>query len=121
MKVVGRLHSTGVSRRMMIARPYPAPCTMSSVPYVPPETMKKVAATSGQSVRWADFLVELLAVGLVTCDETLGVDNSYGFLLNHLDSVAAFNVRKISSDARGICEYARPLLTNCRAMRPRRT
>ena len=73
---------------------------MSSVPYVPPDTMKKVAATNGQSVRWADFLLELLAVGLGDCAAVLSVDNSYGFLLNGLDSVAAFNVRKIVRDAR---------------------
>src|SRR5581483_11530281 len=66
--------------------------------------MKNVAATSGQSVRWADFLLELLAGELVACDAGLGVDNSYGFLLNHLDSVAAFNLRKFVRDARRICE-----------------
>ena len=41
-----------------MALPYPAPCTMSSVPYVPPETIKKVAATSGHRVRRIDFLRE---------------------------------------------------------------
>jgi hypothetical protein len=66
--------------------------------------MKNVAATKGQSVRWADFLLELLAVGLGTCGAALDVDNSYGFLLDRLDSVAAFNVRKISQHARRICE-----------------
>jgi hypothetical protein len=31
------------------------------------------------------------------------VGNSYGFLLNGLDSLAGFNVRKIAADASGIC------------------
>src|SRR5215813_11009755 len=56
MHVVGRLHRMGVSNRIRIAPPYPAPCTTSSMPYVPPETMKKVAATNGQRVSLADFL-----------------------------------------------------------------
>ncbi len=30
---------------------------ISSVPYVPPETIKKVAATSGQSVNLAEFFL----------------------------------------------------------------
>lgn len=30
---------------------------IASVPYVPPDTMKKVAATSGQSVSLATFLL----------------------------------------------------------------
>jgi hypothetical protein len=71
--------------------------------------MKNVAATNGQSVRCADFFVELLVVGLVgTCDAVLGVDNSYGFLLNLSYSSAAFNVRKISADARRISERTKP-------------
>jgi hypothetical protein len=53
MNAVGKLHSTGVSSKIKIARPYPAPCTICSVPYVPPDTMKKVAATKGQSVSLA--------------------------------------------------------------------
>src|SRR5579863_10603163 len=57
MKAVGRLHSSGVTRRMRTALPYPA-CTISSVPYVPPDTMKKVAMTSGQNRSLADCDVE---------------------------------------------------------------
>src|SRR5277367_2154936 len=34
---------------------------MSSVPYVPPDTMKNVAATSGQSVSFAFLFVEVTA------------------------------------------------------------
>ena len=40
----------------------------------------------------------------MSCGVTLGSGNSEGFLLNHLDSVAAFNVRKIPHDARKISE-----------------
>src|SRR5260370_22217948 len=53
MNAVGKLQSTGVSSKIKIARPYPAPCTICSVPYVPPDTMKNVAATRGQSVSLA--------------------------------------------------------------------
>jgi hypothetical protein len=34
---------------------------MSSVPYVPPDTMKNVAATSGHSVSFAFLFVEVTA------------------------------------------------------------
>src|SRR5580765_4281475 len=61
MKAVGKHHSTGNNSKIKIPRPYPAPCTISSVPYVPPDTMKNVAATSGQSVSFAIlfFAVEI--------------------------------------------------------------
>src|SRR5258707_4278900 len=59
MKAVGRHHSTGRNSRTRIPRPYPAPEIIASVPYVPPETMKNVAATSGQSVNFAALFFEM--------------------------------------------------------------
>src|SRR5574337_1055552 len=53
MRAVGRLQSKGVISNTRIAPAYPAPWTMSSVPYVPPDTMKNVAITSGRNVSLA--------------------------------------------------------------------
>src|SRR5215813_9344067 len=77
MNAVGKLHRIGVKSRIRIARPYPAPCTMSSVPYVPPDTMKKVAATSGHNV---SFALVCCAVGIARAGSWAGneiVLNSY--------------------------------------------
>src|SRR5580704_2874337 len=64
MYVVGKLQIKGVSSSSKIPRPYPAPWMMSSVPYVPPDTVKKVAATNGQRVSFAVRLVgEIARVG----------------------------------------------------------
>ena len=59
----------GRSRRIMMARAYPAPPSMSSIAYGPPDTMKKVAATSGRS---RSFLPA--AAGLLTVLETESID-----------------------------------------------
>jgi hypothetical protein len=67
MNAVGRLHRMGVRSRIRIALPYPAPCTMSSVPYVPPETIKKVAATRGHKVRRTELFRVGTAVGCGKC------------------------------------------------------
>src|SRR6516165_8805638 len=48
MSAVGRLHNIGVSSNTKTPAPKPAPRTTSSVPKVPPDTMKKVAATKAQ-------------------------------------------------------------------------
>ena len=66
MNAVGKHHSTGRNSKIKIPCPYPAPCTISSVPYVPPDTMKNVAATSGQSVSFATlfFAVEIAGEGI---------------------------------------------------------
>src|SRR5882672_12259218 len=82
MNAVGKLHSTGVSSKIRIARPYPAPCTICSVPYVPPDTMKNVAATSGQSVSLA---ILFLVVVMELAGSWAGRDkelNSYLVLLS---------------------------------------
>src|SRR5277367_6356813 len=55
MNAVGRHHSTGKKSSTRIPCPYPAPEITSSVPYVPPDTMKNVAATSGHKVSLATF------------------------------------------------------------------
>src|SRR5246500_960348 len=90
MNAVGKLHKIGVSSRIRMARPYPAPCTMSSVPYVPPDTIKKVAATRGHKVSLPNFLfwgtTESCEVGWVGA---LAVANFYGFLLKRLTLTTA--------------------------------
>src|SRR5271170_6566152 len=65
MNAVGRHHSTGKKSSTRIPCPYPAPEITSSVPYVPPETMKNVAATSGHSVILATlvFVLEIVREG----------------------------------------------------------
>jgi hypothetical protein len=63
MNAVGKHHSTGKNNKINIPRPYPAPCTISSVPYVPPDTMKNVAATSGHSVSFAALFFALVIAG----------------------------------------------------------
>src|ERR1035437_540878 len=81
---------------MRIALAYQALCTMSSVPQVPPETIKKVAATRGHRVRRIDFFV--FWNGGTTAGTTLGcgmlavrvaVANFYGFLLKRLTLTTA--------------------------------
>src|ERR1700739_4166688 len=90
MNAVGKLHKIGVSSRIRMARPYPAPCTMSSVPYVPPDTIKKVAATRGHKVSLPNFLfwgtTGSCWVGWVGA---LAVANFYGFLLKRLTLTTA--------------------------------
>ncbi len=76
MNAVGKLHSTGVSSKIKIACPYPAPCTICSVPYVPPDTMKNVAATSGHSVSLAIFF---FAWGIAREGSGAGSDNVLNF------------------------------------------
>src|SRR5467141_1594491 len=76
MNAVGKLHSTGVSSKIRIARPYPAPCTICSVPYVPPDTMKNVAATSGQRVNLA---ILFLVVEIVLAGSWAGRDKELNF------------------------------------------
>jgi hypothetical protein len=49
---------------------------ISSVPYVPPETMKNVAATSGQSVSLAALF---LAVGIAREGSWVGSDIELNF------------------------------------------
>src|SRR5277367_3825293 len=68
MNAVGRHHSTGKKSSTRIPCPYPAPEITSSVPYVPPETMKNVAATSGHRVSLATlvFVLEIVREG-ITC------------------------------------------------------
>jgi len=53
---------------------------MSSVPYVPPDTMKNVATTSDQSLSFTDFLPEVKswAASFVSRLGTLGPNNFYG-------------------------------------------
>src|SRR5882672_722672 len=90
MNAVGRLHRMGVSRSIRMARPYPAPCTMSSVPYVPPDTIKKVAATRGHKVSLPNFLFR----GRTDKDGdvvagALAVANFYGYLLKRLTLTTA--------------------------------
>src|SRR5258706_13268970 len=65
MNAVGSDHSTGRNSKTNIPRPYPAPWIISSVPYVPPDTIKNVAATSDQSVSLAAgfFLVGIARAG----------------------------------------------------------
>src|SRR5436190_604898 len=91
MNAVGRLHRIGVSRRIKMARPYPAPCTMSSVPYVPPDTIKKVAATRGHKVSLPNFLFRgrTEMSGLDDRVGALAVANFYGFLLKRLTLTTA--------------------------------
>src|ERR1700746_889015 len=90
MNAVGKLHKIGVSSRIRMARPYPAPCTMSSVPYVPPDTIKNVAATRGHKVSLPNFLF-WGTTG--SCDDCwvggLAVANFYGFLLKRLTLTTA--------------------------------
>ena len=61
MNAVGRHHSTGRNSKIRIPCPYPAPEMICSVPYVPPDTMKKVAATSGHSVSLATFFLAFVS------------------------------------------------------------
>src|SRR5579863_10048073 len=64
---------------------------MSSVPYVPPDTIKKVAATRGQSVRRTNFFrLETTARGweFSSCCR-LAVANFYGCLLKRLTLTTA--------------------------------
>src|SRR6478736_4704570 len=109
MNAVGRLHRIGVSRRIRMARPYPAPCTMSSVPYVPPDTIKKVAATRGHKVSLPNFLFwgRTDKDGDVVAG-ALAVANFYGFLLKRLTLTTAspLNVTRLpgNSDSSGISE-----------------
>jgi hypothetical protein len=63
MKAVGKHHNTGRNKRTRIPRPYPAPEMIASVPYVPPDTIKKVAATSGHSVSFATLFCAMEIVG----------------------------------------------------------
>src|SRR6266404_2732872 len=90
MKAVGKLHRIGVNRRSRMARPYPAPWTMSSVPYVPPETIKKVAAIRGQSVRRIDFFRgAAVETGWTMLEGAVAVANSDGFLPKRLTLTTA--------------------------------
>src|SRR5581483_7920342 len=57
---------------------------MSSVPYVPPETMKKFAATRGHKVRRMDFLRGTTAKDCCWVVGTLAVANFDVFLLGRL-------------------------------------
>src|SRR6266576_2862935 len=90
MKAVGKFHRIGASSRSRMARPYPAPCTMSSVPYVPPETIKKVAAIRGQSVRRVDLFRGVTArAGWAMLEGAVAVANSDGFLPKRLTLTTA--------------------------------
>src|SRR5579863_1754485 len=64
---------------------------MSSVPYVPPDTIKKVAATRGQSVRRTNFFrLGTTARGWeVSSCCRLAVANFYGCLLKRLTLTTA--------------------------------
>src|ERR1700678_2562223 len=91
MNAVGRLQSSGVSSRIRIARPYAAPWTMSSVPLGLPDTIKKVAATSGHKVRRTNFFrlgatlgTTARGWGVSVCCGALAVANFYVFLLKRL-------------------------------------
>src|SRR5215468_3747752 len=103
MNAVGRLHRTGVSRRIKMARPYPAPCTMSSVPYVPPDTIKKVAATRGHKVSLPNFLLgeRTDSWGVDVVAGVLAVANFYGFLLKRLTLTTASPLKSFFSAAPG--------------------
>lgn len=77
MNVVGKHHTNGKNSKIKMPRPYPAPWMISSVPYVPPDTMKNVAATSGQRV---SFAIPFFAVGIAGEGNGVGTDvelNSY--------------------------------------------
>ena len=100
---------------MRIARPYPAPCTMSSVPYVPPDTIKNVAATRGHSVSRIDFffdclnrgsagnpaLLEGLMPGCKMLAGEVAVANSYVFLLKRLTSHHRVSLENVARGSRG--------------------
>ena len=54
---------------------------ISSVPYVPPDTMKKVAATRGQSVSFATFFLVIGIAREGNCAETDTELNLYSLVL----------------------------------------
>src|SRR5438477_9889501 len=109
MNAVGKLHKIGVSSRIRMARPYPAPCTMSSVPYVPPDTIKKVAATKGHKVSLPNFLFRGRTDSCVDDDRVgaLAVANFYGFLLKRLTLTTASpgSLKKLLSAAPGSLRF----------------
>src|SRR5271169_3081794 len=84
---------------------------MSSVPYVPPDTMKNVAATSGQSVSFAFLFVEVTA----RAGNWAGRDKVLNFLSRPPSPILAFSqphawsafescrIRIFSFDARKMC------------------
>src|SRR4029077_16125590 len=76
MNAVGRHHSTGRNSKIKIPCPYPAPEIICSVPYVPPDTMKNVAATSGHKVSFATFD---LALEIAWVGSAAGSDNVLNF------------------------------------------
>ena len=81
---------------------------MSSVPYVPPDTIKKVAATRGHKVSLPNFLFR----GRTDKDGdvvagALAVANFYGFLLKRLTLTTASPLNRLArlpgySDSTGI-------------------
>ena len=73
MKAVGRHQSTGRKSKIRMPRPYPAPAMIDSVPYVPPDTIKNVAATRGQRVSLATALLlwEIVAGRVAGSDNVL--------------------------------------------------
>src|SRR5271154_3841072 len=63
---------------------------MSSVPYVPPDTMKKVAATSGHSVSFAFLFVEVTA----RAGNWAGRDKVLNFLSRPPSAILALSQQK---------------------------
>src|SRR5579884_1949278 len=79
---------------------------MSSVPYVPPETIKKVAATNGQSCNFRDgFRVVIWGVDADLWKRRAVLDNFDGYLLkrpslSHQSPSATLTLGNAASDFR---------------------